>query len=491
MERLERQLGLESRIAEMRIKEFSLIRKFAELEQEDKEIGSEDEDAKDSKKTAMEEAEACLEHVRKELQALLIELEKEEAEPTAAHPRQTLITKKLVKEEQRTAPEQVPLLIHSNHHASRTLARPQTFKKGDDICVFLERFQQFVKLSKLQDPELDLYLLNFIDDDTTYKKLRNIRLSTAQKADVKKLVAAVKETLYPATEARILRSTLATLRQRGTESIEAFAARIDDTATKAFSDLSLREEASISTLISGISDISIRQKLLEADVDIFERATRKAVKLERISAATVNTESRGTLGSGDVSDLDLMPVYTVQNTTPNTGYSNFQNSGFNNLHCQKCGKKHKTEDCWRDLICTFCQRRGHPAQVCRRAAGRGPGFQTQGSRSAPRDTRTAQVTCWRCNEYGHYSRQCTSDRLPGNNYRTPGPNNSLQQPRSNYQQYGNNSQPHSNSQQYGSSSQRPSNDQQQPLSRSQEQQGYLNGLAAASNPVQSSRVPIQ
>ena len=90
MERLERQLGLESRIAEMRIKEFSLIRKFGQLEQEAKEMESGDEEEKETKSGQIKEAKECLDHVRNELQALLQNLEIEEKAAAPAHHLQAL-----------------------------------------------------------------------------------------------------------------------------------------------------------------------------------------------------------------------------------------------------------------------------------------------------------------------------------------------------------------------------------------------------------------
>ena len=481
MDSLEKQLVLELKIAEMRIKELHLIRRLEQLEREVGEIGEGEEDEIKNKKEQVQEAKTCLDHVHNELQAHLQSLEVEEtAAAVPAHPLQVLTMTKRVKQEQLAPPEQSQVRPHVNHSASRTLAKPQTFKKGDDICMFLERFQQFVKLSRMEDPDLDLFLLNLVQDDTTFKKLRNIELTFEQKSDVKKLVAAIKESLYPVTESRILRSTLANLKQQERESIESFAARIDDTATKAFSDIILREEASISTLIAGISDVQIRQKLLEADVDKFEHATRRAVKLELISAATVGT----TFSEGHESEELGLPVYVLNNTS-NSAPRDRQNSTFNAFNCQQCNKRHRTEDCWRDLICETCSMRGHPARVCRRALG--PVEPAHGPRNAPRDTRASHVTCFRCWQKGHYARQCTSTN--------PQQFNSSQHynnaPQHNSSQHYNNTPQHNGSQrqistpQHGGFQQQNTTAQQGQAARSEEQESYLNGFAAAGNPAHS------
>ena len=115
------------------------------------------------------------------------------------------------------------------------IAKPHRYIKGDDVCIFLERFAEFVTLSRLEQINLDLTLLSLVQDDKLYRKLKSVTvsLSAEQKTDVVAFVAAIKSALFPATETRIMRSALSTMRQDAGESVDDFALRITEKATRA------------------------------------------------------------------------------------------------------------------------------------------------------------------------------------------------------------------------------------------------------------------
>lgn len=231
--------------------------------------------------------------------------------------------------------------------------KPHKYRKDDDILIFLERFGQFVIVNKIMDKNLDILLLTLIEDDFMYKRIRSIKLTSWQKSDVECLIKALKDGLYPATEARILRSTVSRMKQNSGENIEHFTQRIEDASERAFLNPVLREEACLSALIEGVIDGEIKRKLMEDEVGDFETAARMAKKLERIGQA-VNREEKdwGLEGTG----LEA-PVYRLEE----------QGSG----NCGKCGKPgHKVEDCWQDVTCQLCDVKGHVARVCRRNQGR-------------------------------------------------------------------------------------------------------------------------
>lgn len=91
---------------------------------------------------------------------------------------------------------------------------------------------------------------------------------------------AVRKALFPATEARMMRAALNSLKQELTESAEDYANRLINEAEKAYnpSELTLREEACLSTFIGGLREVSIKQKLMESDVGTFDLATQLARK---------------------------------------------------------------------------------------------------------------------------------------------------------------------------------------------------------------------
>ena len=84
-----------------------------------------------------------------------------------------------------------------------------------------------------------------------YMTLKSAKLTMKQKTDINELIKALEQHLYPAAETRLLRSTMSSLKQRSAESMESFAMRVDILSQKAFSNPALREEAALSSLMSG------------------------------------------------------------------------------------------------------------------------------------------------------------------------------------------------------------------------------------------------
>ena len=313
--------------------------------------------------------------------------------------------------------------------------KPHRFKSGDDICTFLERFEQYVIVNNIRDGNLDLLLLSLIDDDKTYKKMRNIDLSAHQRANIRMLIDTLKVNLFPVTETRILRSELARLTQNSGESVEDFALRVEDLALKAYSDLRLREEACVSRLMEGTKSGVVRQKLMESDVETFDKAKLIAIKQERITETITAQEDIKPL-----IDLDT-PVYIVDEVKTVEHSDKEQKSS----SCVKCGKSdHGVETCWQNVMCQLCGVKGHVASVCRSGGplnstsrgflvnedcclgcgGRGHvrsqcptirDLNRSSSRASdfdqPRITRGFQkphrrVICYECNLQGHYRNQC-------------------------------------------------------------------------------------
>jgi len=135
------------------------------------------------------------------------------------------------------------------------LAKPQAYKDGDDICLFFTRISQFLVLSRCTEPRKDLIVLNYIKDDKMYRKLAAVTLTKEEKNDVTLLVAALSRALFPATEARLMRSSLAALKQKSGESVEDFAMKIRETSDKAYSGPDadkVKEEAVLSAFIAGV-----------------------------------------------------------------------------------------------------------------------------------------------------------------------------------------------------------------------------------------------
>ncbi|KAL5250482.1 hypothetical protein ACHWQZ_G016276 [Mnemiopsis leidyi] len=206
--------------------------------------------------------------------------------------------------------------------------KPPKFRRGDDFCTFLLRFEQYIIMSNIKD-NLDCRLSSLVEDDATFKKLRNIRFSMDERQEVKMLIEAIKRELYPPTDARIMRATFHKMRQENGEKVEQFAQRIMDEAEKIYPDKSERDGAATTALISGVLDVEVKRRLLASSVsENFVSLTKIAVQEEHISEAI-----RMTPGSQEELDShSAIPMFGL-------GRESGEERG--TVNCQKCGRGEK------------------------------------------------------------------------------------------------------------------------------------------------------
>ena len=111
--------------------------------------------------------------------------------------------------------------------------KPPKFQKGDNFSRFARRFKEHVSQYTIIPQNLDLYMLSFIECETTWEKLSNLTLSDKEKYDIDELIKSFCNEIFPPTEARAMRTELLALRQRNSETIEDFCFRINECASKA------------------------------------------------------------------------------------------------------------------------------------------------------------------------------------------------------------------------------------------------------------------
>ena len=271
------------------------------------------------------------------------------------------------------------------------MAKPPKFtSEGQDICIFLDRFEQYIQLSCHGNADnLELQLLSVIENDKMYRKLKGIcaSLYTHQKENITAFVAAIRKALFPATEARMMRASLNSMKQGPAESVEDFANRLMNEAEKAFSpsELTLREEACLATFIGGLREVSIKQKLMESDVGTFEQATQLARKQETIMHSLRGSDTE----RGEESWQEL-PVLRVG--------ENVSGSQPNPPQLQQ--RERSGSDGRNGVVCWRCNMPNHVARNCRSGLPRNAEPQNE------RFNQPSNVTCYNCQQRGHFARNC-------------------------------------------------------------------------------------
>ena len=280
----------------------------------------------------------------------------------------------------------------------KAVAKPRSYKSGDDITLFFERFRNFVVLSNVED-NLSLLLLNYVEDDSMYRTLRSARISTAQSRDIDQLIAAYENHLFPSTETRILRSTMPSTKQKLGESARDFSMRIEELGSRACPNLDLREEACFQTLTAGLRSVQIRQRLMESEEDTFTGATRLAVKLERIAE---------TLSAGDQNTVEIDEFEVARVDNRNSGRPSSSNSRPSSFP--------GAPSTYRPVSTNSGT---HPNVTCFKCTGKGhKAFECPGGTNVPLNPQNdlSHITCFSCQEKGHYATSCpTRSSRPGNN----------------------------------------------------------------------------
>ena len=165
------------------------------------------------------------------------------------------------------------------------------FQKSENFSTFCERFQQYVIVSRLNDPNLYKYFLLNVDNET-YTTLKSTELTNAQKADAN-LFCPIYKQLFYGNLGVLLRNEVRDCRQNSTETITEYAHKLRETANAAFSDHNAAEYECFLTFLGGVYDTGIKRKLNEStSLNNFEDALQLAKRLEKIEK-TFNSDNPG------------------------------------------------------------------------------------------------------------------------------------------------------------------------------------------------------
>ena len=275
------------------------------------------------------------------------------------------------------------------------ISKPQRFRSGDEIILYLDRFEEYVHLSQMEQQDLDLFLLTLIEDSTMYRKLKGVfsLLQPRDKSDIRLMISALKSAIQPAAETRIKKINLLTIRQKEGETFEEFTAKIRERAELAYSEPFKRDEAAINALTAGVLCSKIHEKLVDAEFNSFEEAYRLALKYEEITNSSRNrwTNQDETSKAPDL-NLDVLAVAESNQPMPVVNppiqRMNPRTPSFTRAH-----GRHGTDS----RVCYKCNEVGHiQARFCN----------TAGPINSNSYQQRSHVRCYTCNQNGHYSSEC-------------------------------------------------------------------------------------
>jgi hypothetical protein len=156
------------------------------------------------------------------------------------------------------------------------------FVKTDNFSRYCERFQEYVLISKMESPNLYMYFLQNVDDET-YSQLRDVQLNTEQKAYAAQFCIAFKRAIYG--DASIsLKNEVMECRQKADEDIAKYAYRLREKAMIAYENSATANENCLITFLRGMKDQCMRRKLNEnTSLNSFNAAVKMAKRLEKVN----------------------------------------------------------------------------------------------------------------------------------------------------------------------------------------------------------------
>ena len=252
------------------------------------------------------------------------------------------------------------------------LTKPPRMSKGDNFVHYCEKFQGYVQMTGLNQ-NLDLLFLQNIDS-YTYTSLKSAAaaLTVEEKSDAKLMCKQFQNALF-GDETVSLRNSLLNMQQKPDEPVVDFCNRIQEASSMAYNSPEQADDASLLTLLRGVANRSLRQKLNEATLTTFRDAVRLAKKLESVKVM-FETEN----------EPSTTPILKTSNTP---SYSSSKDS-----------RSHSRGD------------RHHSSRSSHRRNRR-----HSRSRSRSRDRRRSRRTslsrkqndsCWNCHKKGHHRSEC-------------------------------------------------------------------------------------
>ena len=170
--------------------------------------------------------------------------------------------------------------------ANLNIAKPRIkipkFEKGDNFARYCEKFREYVEVSKIKDPQLNVFFLQSVDDET-YSTLKSVKLDTLdEKSEPDTFIPLFKKAIYGDIDI-ILKNKVLECKQKPDETISQYAYRLRETANIAYPDTDMAEENCLLAFLKGVKDTHLKRKINEATaITTFKEALKLANRLEEV-----------------------------------------------------------------------------------------------------------------------------------------------------------------------------------------------------------------
>ena len=161
-----------------------------------------------------------------------------------------------------------------------SLTKLRKYSKAENFARFCERFVEYVYINKLEDVNLYLVFLQYMDDEK-YSILKTVQLTNAQKSNPSQFCAIYKDIIY-GSDIICLKNEVLDCKQLEDESVSSFGYRLREKAIIAFSDTDSVDTHCLMALLRGVRKVEIKRKLNEKTFSTFDEALSHARRLEKV-----------------------------------------------------------------------------------------------------------------------------------------------------------------------------------------------------------------